>query len=625
MKITSFGILKSEITITIMKIKASFPYLLSLLFFLLPAFAGAETIPPSVPHYVVVVDNSGSMKATQASEPALDFLEAFMERLKPGNKTSIITFGSSSREIRNKTSNESINRELFSFDESYTDIQSGFLFTLDLLKREKNDGEQIFVIFLTDGSLDLVSQKNATFPESLLGKSDYTEVLSRYAPYIEGNSIQRDQIVAFSEAINAVGAEVFYQNVIPELKKEISPLFTLSFAEESPLLQQLSQHITLKGGMPNYSVLKNREDQKTYLNAFFTYSSGIMALREEKRIAQENARIEAEALREREKAMKESAVVAPPEEIVVEDVPEVLPVQDDSSLTQEEVFETPYQEPEPMVAQKEETDKNALTQELPKEEKSTIFLIVLFALLIVVVLFLLLRRKKEDEVKVEAEVEVAKEAPIGEPSTMSKQVQDDFKEFALNMESSRAETKEVDTPEELKEELNKLDGEELTRRLQELDDFQRKSLEESDEYLREFMQRLGNQKGFDFSSKLSNREGRINFRHKISTGYSLNFIFMTEDLRFEGRVHNISEGGLGMTAFNMPKDKGLKRSKMGTIMLRHRNRRIKLAPVMISHVNLKSGILGVTLKGLKEDPDMKLIWLETFSRVIDDIKEGNNE
>ncbi|MEI6306852.1 MAG: vWA domain-containing protein, partial [Deltaproteobacteria bacterium] len=158
------------------------------------------------------MDNSGSMKKAGASLRARNLVKEFQNRLKPNDKFTVISFGDSPRIIlqqkitSDKKRRVSPNLKKITFSEMFTDLHGGFSFLLDFLEKNKSNPDQTLVLFLTDGELDLVSQKNALFPQSILKGSDYKELLARYAPYIKKNSIKRDKIAPFNKELNSIGA-----------------------------------------------------------------------------------------------------------------------------------------------------------------------------------------------------------------------------------------------------------------------------------------------------------------------------------------------------------------------------------------------------------------------------------
>ncbi|MBF0276106.1 MAG: VWA domain-containing protein, partial [Nitrospinae bacterium] len=219
--------------------RVSFTLVLLFLLVISPLHLMAENLHAFTPHYIIAVDNSGSMKHNGSSEGVKKLLNSFIENLKTGNKVTLVTFGSENSVVFNGNINNDegldtlkSKAESIKYDGSYTDIKGGFDFVLDFLAMKELNEVQPFVIFLTDGELDLVSRKNATFPEEIMGNNDFSELLTEYKPYIRGNSIERTSLEEFNKRINQQGGELVRRDIIPKLKNEVTPLFILSFSLE---------------------------------------------------------------------------------------------------------------------------------------------------------------------------------------------------------------------------------------------------------------------------------------------------------------------------------------------------------------------------------------------------------
>lgn len=572
----------------------------------------AEEATPFCPHYIIAIDNSGSMNENDASQRTRKFTLSFFRRLKVNDKVTVITFGATGKVVITRHIGSIDDAEILQsrvarlpFNESYTDIKDGFDFVLDYKDSKKIKDEQALVLFLTDGKLSLASSMQLSFPEKFLNNDDYAGLLSEFSPYIFGNSIERGMVKAFNEGINELGERLIYRDIIPRLKEEITPLFILSFSEETLMLKKIAGSIALKSGIENYFHIGNINDEENFINSFFKYVADLMVLREKKRLGELKA---LKALQEAGKLQKENHVNEDAGAIlhVAEEKTSERPKEDTVEgiglfLKQEDVFKSDKKE-DSLIKVEGNMDKKIGTvlpvpEELvfkvvpPKQEagRNKGFLLVL--ILIVVAIFLtlialiirLLKRRKS--------FEVVKTSAV--PENISEQ----------------------------RKELLPLDSEVLKKMSRLLDEFRRKALEESDEYLSAFIKSLGGKIGLKISTELDYDEKRLDFCHEINPDIPIKFVFSSDGFKMDGNLTNISENGCEIIDGTINTGELPTTGLKGELEMKYKGRSCTIKPVTIVYIDKENNCCGLSMNELEYNLDMKLLWYETYTGIISDIKE----
>ncbi|MBF0274394.1 MAG: hypothetical protein HQK84_04090, partial [Nitrospinae bacterium] len=173
---------------------------------------------------------------------------------------------------------------------------------------------------------------------------------------------------------------------------------------------------------------------------------------------------------------------------------------------------------------------------------------------------------------------------------------------------------------ELKTELDTLKGEELMKRLKQLDGFQQKALEESDEYFRLLLKKIREEINLDISMQLNYDEKRLGFRHEIPSDFPLSYSFTSASLTIKGKVTNIGEKGCGLDITSQTEEGNIRAGLTGELTLNFKENTILIQNLLIIFFDEQRKNCGLSMEPLKRYPDARLLWLETYGNIVQELK-----
>lgn len=213
-------------------------------------FSYARTSNSNINHFdvVFVIDDSGSMKATDPNQLSAEALRQFLDILpESGDQVGVVTYGLdvletiSLREIRSQTDKEDIknfSRTKLTQSSRWTDAASGLEKAADLLDEfKKNTNEQV-IILITDGENDF-GDTGRTSKES---DDTLDKVIAKgYPVYSIGiNPVSQKYKNYVEDIANRSGAKSYLirsSKELPQIFFEIqSDLFGTDITNQTPLI-----------------------------------------------------------------------------------------------------------------------------------------------------------------------------------------------------------------------------------------------------------------------------------------------------------------------------------------------------------------------------------------------------
>jgi len=393
------------------------------------------------------------------------------------------------------------------------------------------------------------------------------------------------------------------------MKNRTTPLFVLTFADKSPLLLEISSQIALKEGMKNYFIIRGDKDGRTFLDTFFSYVVRLEKMKESGQFAE---------VRNNYPTIQTAPPIQPPKHLT--DSPKKTDYWQAIIWISVFLGITAFVLLNIRQFLKRSSTKVSSNKSVPEVTPQKTAIVEPIA------------------TAAEEPFEVAKSAiiepPAGKKSGRSKKT--GKKELiepqplpvtnpVESQENDTADDRLVKESQELKNELLMMDENKLLERLKHLGDFQRNALAETDEYMNSLLQKLHNELKTNIDTKLAITENRHDFRHIIPEEYPLYFVFSAQEFNLQGKVLDISQGGVGLATSSTEECTPLDDGVNGNLNLILDNETVAVMPAHVAYFDTVKDRFGISSLGLKRDPDLKLLWLETFTNILNDLKRQKND